>query len=165
MTAGLDVGDTVNVSGVGPEFNGSQTVTAVPSATTFKFADSAATTLTVTKKAAAHGVATLTAANNLAVGDTVTVNIGDPKFDGTYTVATAAAGSFTYADSNLGTMTLGPTSITRSMANGLATITVANTLANGDSVTVNLGDPNYDGGPFAVSGVTSPISTSKSRRA
>src|SRR5262249_16954178 len=61
-TGGLDPGDTVNISGVGSPFDGPQTVVAVPSNTTFTYADAANSTLTVTQKAAAHGVATLTAA-------------------------------------------------------------------------------------------------------
>ena len=156
-TAGLDPGDTVNISGVGSQFNGSQTVASVPSNTTFTYAESATSTLTVTQKKAAHGVATLWAANNLVAGDTVTVSIGDPRFDGTYTVSSASGTQFSYADSNLGTMTIGPTSITRIITAGVATITVANNLANGENVTVNLGDVNYDGGPYSVSGVTATI--------
>jgi len=154
---GLDPGDTVTVNIGDARFDGSRTVATVPSNTTFTYADSATTTLTVTKKAAAHGVATLTAANNLAAGDTVTVNIGDSLFDGTYTVAansptTPLSGTqFSYVDSNLGTMKINPTA--KSMTGGVATITVANNLAIGESVTVQVGDPNYLGGPYTVSGI------------
>ena len=132
----------------------------MPNGTTFTYADSVKTTLTVTAKAAAHGIATLTAANNLSAGDTVTVNIGDSKFNGTYTVAANSPSSplsatqFSYVDANLGTMTITPTK--KVIAAGVATITVPtpNHLANGDKVTVNFADVNYTGGPYAVSGVT-----------
>lgn len=157
-TAGLDPGDTVTVLGVGPQFDGSQVIASVPTNTTFTFGDSATSTLTVTKKAAAHGVATLTAANSLSAGDTVTVNIGDPRFDGTYTVAansptTPLSGTqFSYTDTNLGTMDISPTN--KVMAAGVATITVPNHLVNGEQVTVNFQDVNYAGGPYTVAGVT-----------
>ena len=153
-TAGLDPGDTVTIAGVGSPFDGSRTVETVPNGTTtFTYANSATNTLTVTQKAAAHGVATLTAANNLKAGNSVTVNIGDPRFDGTYTVSAATGTQFSYADSNLGTMPVNAT--VKVMAAGVATITTAaaHRLLALETVTVKIGDVNYDGGPYTVTNV------------
>lgn len=169
-TAGLDPGDTVNISGVGPPFDGQGITVASVAAdnSTFTYSNSATTsatsTLTVTAKAAAHGIATLTAANGLIPGDTITVNTGDPRFDGTsgttYTVAAnpaPTATQFSYVDSNLGTMLIVPTKT--QMMNGVATITVPNNLTTVDSVSnVSVGNVNYDGGPFPVSHVTGTTS-------
>jgi Flp pilus assembly protein TadG len=101
-------------------------------------------TFTVTQKAASGGVATLTAINNLQPGTLITVSGVDANFNGTYTVSSASATQVSYVDSNLpATTTISPTAV--AMNNGTATVTVANNLAAGNSVTVHFGNVNYDG--------------------
>ncbi len=58
-----------------------------------------AATATVTKKQATTTTATLTAANSFSVGDSITVSIGDARFDGTFTVSAANANTVSYHDS------------------------------------------------------------------
>jgi F0F1-type ATP synthase membrane subunit c/vacuolar-type H+-ATPase subunit K len=150
---GLLVGDIVTVAGVDSTFNGTYTVTAVPSTTKLSYAKSIPpVALTVTTKALAAGVATLTTsvAHNLAVGASVTVDINNPRFDGTYTVTAVTATTFSYA----------PTPVALTVTNkavtaGVATLTTsaAHGLSVGNTVTVAVNDARFDG-TFAITAVT-----------
>jgi len=150
---GLLVGDIVTVAGVDSTFNGTYTVTAVPSTTKLTYAKSIPpVALTVTTKALAAGVATLTTsvAHNLAVGASVTVDINNPRFDGTYTVTAVTATTFSYA----------PTPVALTVTNkavtaGVATLTTsaAHGLSVGNTVTVAVNDARFDG-TFAITAVT-----------
>ncbi len=122
----LQVGSTVNISGMTPAaYNGTFTVTAVPTSTTFTYAltsnpntatafgtasvfDTAASTITAASWA--NGVVTMTtaAANGLQVGSTVTISGMTPAaYNGTFTVKKVLSPtSFTYAHAtNPGTAT------------------------------------------------------------
>jgi Flp pilus assembly protein TadG len=151
---GLTPGDIVTVTGVDSTFNGTYTVSAVPSTTTFSYARTIPNVdVSVSTKAMTAGVATLTtsSAHHLAAGDSVTVSIGDPRFDGTFTVASVPSStSFTYP----------PAAVTSAVTNGavsagVATLTTSSPhgLVAGNSVVVNLGDPRFDG-TFTV---TAPV--------
>jgi hypothetical protein len=97
----------------------------------------------VTFKALANGVATLTtaAAHNLSVGQSVTVSINDPVFDGTHTVTAVTATTFSYSVAHVRTVT------NKQVASGAAILTAStpHNLKVGNSVTVNIGDPRFDG--------------------
>jgi hypothetical protein len=157
---GLVVGDVVNITGVpvtgGIDFNGGPfVVTAVPSTTTFSYATNQTQNLTVTTKALAAGVATLTTAvqHHLSVGDDVVVAINDSRFDGTYQVTAVPSNTtFRYTPAPVP-----PAAVTaESISSGIARLTTstAHDLKVGDSVTVALGDPRFDG-TFAVTSVPS----------
>ncbi len=137
------VGDTVTVSIGDPRFDGTYTVTAVNvGARTLSYVPSPVVQ-TVTNAALTGGIATLTmsVAPNFAVGDSVTVNIGNYKFDGTYTVTAVNAGAKTFSYSVVRTVT------NKALSNGVATLTtsVAPNVAVGDTVTVNIADTRFDG--------------------
>jgi hypothetical protein len=157
---GLVVGDIINVSGVsvsgGIDFNGGPfVVTAVPSTTTFSYATNQTQSLAVTNKALAAGVATLTTAvqHHLSVGDDLVVDINDSRFDGTYQVTAVPSNTtFRYTPAPVS-----PVAVTgSSISSGIAKLTTStdHNLRVGDSVTVALGDPRFDG-TFAVSSVPS----------
>jgi Flp pilus assembly protein TadG len=157
---GLVVGDIVNISGVsvtgGIDFNGGPfVVTAVPSTTTFSYETDQTQNLAVTTKALASGVATLTTAvqHHLSVGDDVVVNINDSRFDGTYQVTAVPSNTtFRYTPAPVS-----PADVTgNEISSGIAKLTTSanHNLNVGDTVTVAVGDPRFDG-TFAVTSVPS----------
>lgn len=116
----LLVGNTVAVSSVDNTFDGSYVVASVPTDKTFTYARSLSSS--VTNKALAAGVATLTtsAAHNLAVGGVVAIS-GVKDFGGNYTVTgVPAATTLTFAktltDKSLATRAQSGTTITLSTA-------------------------------------------------
>jgi hypothetical protein len=157
---GLVVGDIVNISGVsvtgGIDFNGGPfVVTAVPSTTTFSYQTAQTQNLSVTNKALASGVATLTTAvqHHLSVGDEVVVDINDSRFDGTYQVTAVPSNTtFRYIPAPAAPVDVAA----KSISSGIAKLTTAadHNLKVGDTVTVAVGDPRFDG-TFAVSSVPS----------
>jgi len=88
------VGQKVTVAGVDATFNGTYTLTAVPTTTTFSFAKN----YTVTNKALTANVATLTIGTHpFIIGSSITVSSVDSTFNGTYTVTAIAATTVSYA--------------------------------------------------------------------
>jgi Flp pilus assembly protein TadG len=94
---GLAVGDSVTVTGVDVSFNGIFTVTAVPSPTTFSYAnpgDDVPPFISITAKERTGNVATLTTSipHGFFAGDSVYIKgVGNPFSDGNYTVAAIPA--------------------------------------------------------------------------
>jgi len=154
---GLVAGDIINVTGVDSTFNGTNlVVTAVPSTTKISYAKPLPpVNLNVTTKALAAGVATLTTsvAHNLVAGASVTVNINDARYDGTYSVASVpTTTTFTYTPAPVNLTVTG-----NSVTGGSATLTTsaAHGLSVGNSVTVDVNDPRYDGStPKTITAVT-----------
>jgi hypothetical protein len=150
----MNAGDTVVVSGIDTIFNGTFSVTGVNTTnSTFSYTVPPFS-LTVTKKQLTAGVATLTVSSlgALVAGDFVTINLGDPHFDGTYPVTTVngAAKTFSYSDTPADNPNAANTYTvaSRSLASsGTATLTVttAPSQTNGDSLIVDTGDPVFDG--------------------
>jgi hypothetical protein len=145
----LVLGDIFNTSGLAAVLNGGPppwTASSVPSATTIKYADSKTMDLPVTNKAVATGTtATLTTSgqHGLSVGDSVTVNTGDSRFDGNFDVINVPANNkFKY------TIPAVVANVTnKSVASGVATLTTSTAppVEVGDTVTVNTGDTRFDG--------------------
>jgi hypothetical protein len=110
---------------------------------------------TVTNKVMTGGVATLTtsSAHTLAVGKSVAVNIGDARFDGTYTVsAVPNATTFSY------TPTPFVSSVTtKAITGAVATLTTssAHQLNANGTVTVAIGDPRFNQANATVTAVPS----------
>lgn len=110
---GFKVNQTVVVSGVDDTFDGTHTITAIPSTTTFEYAKTASdvvsvavtpalyygtTSYVVSNKAlSAAGLATLTMSTtaSFTAGQLITVKGVDATFDGTYAVATTTSSSST----------------------------------------------------------------------
>jgi hypothetical protein len=151
----LKVGDTVTVANVDTRFNGTFPVTAV-TANTFSYAKSVATfTRSVTVKASKSGMATLTTsvAHGLSVGDVVTVNVGDSRFDGTYAVSAVPTTTTLKYAKTIPTVDVAVTN--KALSSGTATLTTASAhnLSAGDPVKVDIGDARFDGS-YAVTAVT-----------
>jgi hypothetical protein len=159
---GLVVGDIINVSGVDALLNGGPfTVTSVPTTTTLTYADSATTNLSVSHKALSNGTtATLTtsAAHHLVAGDSVKVTIGDSRFDGTQTVLATPAPTATTFSYTVPAVVANVTN--KAVASGTATLTTSSApqFQVGDSVTINTVDPRFDG-TFAVTAVNAAAKT------
>ena len=148
----LAVGASVTVAIDDARFDGTFTVTAVPSTTTFRYTPTPVA-LTVINKAVTAGVATLTtgAAHGLSVGNTVTVAIGDKRFDGTYTVtAVPTTTTFSYASPSVAATSW---AVVGNVAKLTAT-TPPHGLAVGDSVTVSGFGQVYLNGTFTLTAVT-----------
>ena len=134
---GLAAGDKVTVAGVDALLDGNFTLTGVPAGNKITYADNQSQQVAVTNRSIAGGTnATITTANThvFTVGDQVTVNTGDSRFDGSYT---AAGGS------GMGTLKYTIPAVTATISNkSAATGTVALTTSatppfeTGDTVTV-----------------------------
>lgn len=159
-TTGLAVGNTIVVTGVDPLLNTpANTPVAVTAlgASTISYADAATTTLSVTNKAITTGTtATLTtsANNHVFAGDQVTVALGDPRFNGTYTVTTGpgAANGTTFKY----TIPQPSVNITNGdVSGGTFTLTTASgpPIENGDTVGVSTGFLAYDNAAATASSV------------
>jgi type IV pilus assembly protein PilY1 len=153
LAHGLVVGDSVTIAGT-TDFNGTVSVTSVPSTTSFKFTTSNGnkTNLlgTVTKTTTTASVTTA-AAHGFAVGDKITVAGASPTaFNGVFTVATAVDGThFTYTlPSPLGAAATGTITVRSNKVT--ATTTTAHNLTTGDSVTIAGASPAAYNGVFVV---------------
>ena len=162
----FSVGQSVVIAGVGVAgYNGTFTIAAVPSATSFTYDDSSVSVAGLaasgggTATDATNNIVTITtsAAHNLNVGQTVTIeNVGVAGYNVTATVLSVpSATTFTYADTNLNLATSGGGDAT----NNLVTITTAaaHGFTAGQTVTVaGAGLDNYNG-TFTIAGT--PAST------
>jgi hypothetical protein len=116
------VGDSVVVAGVDATFNGTYTITTIPTSTTFTYAKTNANvasarigdqTFTINNKALVSDVATLTTSTThpYLVGESVTVTGVDSTFNGTYTITAVTSTTFSYAKvaSNVTSAAVSPT--------------------------------------------------------
>jgi len=114
-------GDTVVVSGVDATFNGTYTISSVPTSTTFTYAKTNANvasarigdqTFSINNKALVSNVATLTttATHPYLVGESVTVTGVDDTFNGTYTITAVTSTTFSYnkTESNVTSTAVSP---------------------------------------------------------
>jgi hypothetical protein len=161
----LLAGDSVVVSTVDATFNGTYTVTTVPTSTTFSYAktatdvvSTAATstgTFTVTNKALTSNVATLTtaSAHGFTTGQSVVVSSVDATFNGTYTIAaTPTTTTFTYAktaaDVTSQAATGTPVIVTyKALTSNVATLTTATVhgFTTGQTVVIGGIDVTFNG--------------------
>jgi len=162
---GLSVGDFVTIDNVSPSgYRGTYQVTAVPSSTSFSYANSTTgnitTAGTVVLSPGNGSVATLTTsiAHGLSVGDFVTIeNVAPSGYTGTYQVtAVPSSTSFSYANSTTGNITTAGT-LKRSPGNG--TIVTLNTSSAhgfrvGQSVAVEGVEPAGYNGTRTITAVT-----------
>lgn len=101
-------GDSVVVANVDATFNGTYTITTVPTSTTFTYAKTAGNvgsarigdqTFSINNKLLVSNVATLTttATHPYLLGETVVVTGVDSTFNGTYTITAVTSNTFSYA--------------------------------------------------------------------
>jgi hypothetical protein len=162
MAHNLSVGATVTVanvdgSGTASPFNGTFTVTAVPTSTSFSYSVTRPSfQRTVAKKGLAGGTASLSltadATHPIVVGDVV--NVGAPTsvdalLNGNgFTISTLPTPTTpTYADPATSTITLTSQAetITGTPATTVTLNTGANNLVAGNTITVNTSDPRING--------------------
>lgn len=118
---GLLVGDSVVVAGIDATFNGTYTISTIPTSTTFTYAKTNANvasarigdqTFSINNKALVSNVATLTttATHPYLVGESVTVTGVDSTFNGTYTITAVTSTTFSYAktESNVTSTAVSP---------------------------------------------------------
>lgn len=118
---GFLVGDSVAVAGVDATFNGTYTITTVPTSKTFTYAktagDVASTsignqTFSINNKLLVSNVATLTttATHPYLVGEEVIVTGVDSTFNGTYIITAVTSNTFSYAktESNVSSAVVSP---------------------------------------------------------
>ncbi len=129
---------------------------------------------TVTNKVLASNIATLTvgSGHNFKVGNVVTVNIGDPAFDGQRTLTGVGASTIVFRSQGdepetsvaSATATYSPSSanvtnkvLSATTSSSTATLTVGtgHNFRIGNVVTVNIGDPAFDGVKTITSASTS----------
>ena len=130
------VNDSVVVAGVDATFNGTYTITSIPTSTTFTYAKTNANvasarigdqTFTINNKALVSNVATLTttATHPYLVGESVTVTGVDSTFNGTYEITAVTSTTFSYAktESNVTSVSSSGTAVVNQSA---STAAVAN---------------------------------------
>lgn len=139
---GLSVNDRVVVTGVDATFNGTYTITQVPSSTAFSYAKTATVAptavaegyatpsrVTVLSKTLIGNVATLgtSASHGFLVGETVTVTGVDATFNGSYiiTAATEKSLSYTKTAANISTTQTLFAITTRDITNNVASLTAS----------------------------------------
>ena len=117
------IGDSIAVTNVDAIFNGTYTITSIPTATTFTYAKTATNvasarigdkTFSINNKALVSEVATLTttATHTYLVGETVVVTGVDSTFNGTNTITAVTSNTFSYAKpgaSNVTSAAVSPT--------------------------------------------------------
>lgn len=120
---GFLVGDSVVVAAIDATFNGTYTITTVPTTTTFTYAKTATNvpsarigdqTFSINNKLLVSNVATLTttATHPYLVGETVVVTGVDSTFNGTYTITapvTSNTFSYTKVNANVPSAAVSPT--------------------------------------------------------
>lgn len=166
---GLSLGEQVVVADVGTNYNGTHTVTGIPSSTTFSYGilnpDETAISVTtgtvvpvkraVVAKQLIGGVVTLytSSAHGFLTGETVVVSSMGTPFDGSYVITSVpSTNTFTYSKTggNVSYGVAGAGVSLRALAGTAATITTssAHNFVNGQYVTIN----NMDSAASALNG-------------
>jgi hypothetical protein len=166
---GFSLGEQVFVSDVGANYDGTYTITQIPSSTTFSYAKAAAdeTAILVTTgtvipvrravvaKQLIGGVATLTTSSGhgFFTGETVTISSMGTSFDGSYVVTSVpSTNTFTYskASANVPFSVAGAGISSRAQSGTTASVITssAHNFTNGQYVTIN----NMDSAASALNG-------------
>ena len=139
-------GESVNVSGININYNGTYKILSIGSPTTFSYALTRTNSKAITTKQLSLDIATITMGSDhgFVVGENVSISGLDDTFDGVYKIASTPSSTlFTYkvARSTINTATV------RSIFSGVATITLASEhgLSLGEQVVVSDVGANYDG--------------------
>ena len=142
----FSAGNFVNISGVGPEFDGDREITSTPSATTFTFNSEAADIEAVAFKTLNNSVATIqtVSEHGFQVGDTILLKDVDALFDGEYEIlSTPLTNTFTFAKTRVPPRTV----TAKVLVSNIATLTTSgdHQFLVGETVTVAGVDVNFNG--------------------
>lgn len=113
---GFIVGELVSITNVDSYFNGTYTITEIPTPTSFKFKKSSSNDRAISVRSASSNTIILTtiAPHNYVIGEKIVVSGVDPSYDGTFTI-TAVPSTTTFAYSkSVGNLI--PTSVTAGFA-------------------------------------------------
>lgn len=139
-------GESVTISNLGVNYNGSYVISSIDSTTTFSYALTRTNSKAITNKQMSSDVATLTMSSDhgFVVNENVSISSIDDTFDGTYKISsTPTSTTFTYKieRSTINTATI------RSLFSGVATITLTEDhgFSLGEQVVVSDVGANYDG--------------------
>ena len=164
----FSTGEEVIISGVDNVFDGTYTITATPSNTTFRYSTSRVPVATVTGRILASNVATLTtsAPHGFLVGEQVTVTgVDSINFNGTYTISSVSSDGlqFSYARNRTDSRVVTNSSLT----DQVATITTAapHGFVPGEQVNITGVDSTYNGTYEIISTPTTTTFTFSRRRA
>lgn len=152
----LNVGDTVEISGVGEYFDGEFLVASVPDSNKFTYVTEAALVSSISTIRLENNVATIitTSSHGFNSGDTITVANTSPTFNGTHTVTVGSQTEFSYSALRDNTAEIASTV----MEANRATITTVgpHQFLPGDEVTIEEVGKNYDG-TYTI--ISTPLST------
>jgi hypothetical protein len=140
------IGDNVAVSGVGVPFDGSYTITSIPSSNQFSYAATRTNALEVVSKSLTDRQAMLTtaAAHGFVVGESVSVSGVDSYFNGNYVITQIPSSTqFTYEKVSSNRRSLSVKSITSNTA--VLTTTAPHNFLVGEQVRVVSSDADFDG--------------------
>jgi autotransporter-associated beta strand protein len=160
---GFAVGQTVIITGVGiAPYNGTFTITSVPSPTTFTYAapqgaDIASSPTGATESGSTATITTLTP-HRFNVGDLVTIaGVGVADYNGTYVIASVpSATSFTYTPTLTATIAASPNGASEAGGTVTITTTAPHGFSVGETVVIaGVGVGGYNG-TFVITSVLGP---------
>jgi hypothetical protein len=99
---GFIVGELVSITNVDSYFNGTYTITEIPTPTSFKFKKSSSNDRSISLRSASSNTVILTTNNphNYVVGEKIVVSGVDPSYDGTFTITSVpSTTTFAYSKS------------------------------------------------------------------
>ncbi len=156
---GFTAGQQVTIAGASPsQFNGTFTITQVPSADTFQYfispAAGAATGTITASAASTTATATTSVAHGFANGSAVTISGANPAgYNGTFTITSVpSTTSFTYTVSSaLGTNTASPVYAVQGGSTTVTATAPSHGFANGQAVNITGSDVSGYNGTFTIS--------------
>jgi len=152
---GLSSGQEITINGVDSVFDGTYTISDVPTASTFTYSKTRIPPRAIVAKVLISNIATITTADahNFILGEQVTVTGVDSNFNGTFPIiAIPSPTEFSYA----ATRTNARFITKKAMANDVVTLTTSGShgFVEGEPVNVTGVDLSLDGG-YTISSVTS----------
>lgn len=148
------VGDTVSVTNIDFNYNGTHTITAIPSPTQFSYAATRTNAKSISSIGMTASVvtATTTTTHGFVVGEKVVIEGTSDAFNGVQTIASVTTNTFTFAENRSTYRSI--VSKTRFSNSAALTTSDVHNLSVGESVTVTSVDSTFNG-TFVVTGVPS----------
>lgn len=150
------VGNIIDVSGAGEQFDGEHVITSIPSATTFTYETLVAEIKPVASKKLENSVATLQTSDvhGFTTGQRITIKSVDNVFDGDYTIlSTPTSTSFTYSKTRIPPVSI----VSKVLVSNIATLTTSSPhqFLVGETVTISGVDINFNGS-YVITAIPAP---------
>lgn len=148
------VGDTVSVTNIDFNYNGTHTITAIPSPTQFSYAATRTNARSISNIGMTASVvtATTTTTHGFIVGERVVIDGTSDAFNGVQTILSATSNTFTFSENRTTYKTI--VSKTRFTNSAALTTSEAHNLNIGESVTITDVDSTFNG-TYTVTGIPS----------